>query len=110
MNCDMQYLCQKVIKKIAKDNEQLQSVNDRGSGELLEVIKVAHLSHMTSMSRNKLTPAEGDKSLEHEQLLSELGGCPTKITLFTMNVCFAEVHMLHGRHVFTLCCVSVTPH
>lgn len=34
--------------------------------ELLRAIKVAHLSHMTSMSRNKLKPAEGDKSLEHE--------------------------------------------
>lgn len=32
--------------------------------ERLRVIKVAHLGHMTSMSRNKLTTAEGDKSLE----------------------------------------------
>lgn len=44
--------------------------------ELLRVIKVAHLSHMTSMSRNKLKPAEGDKSLEQERLLSEwYGAC-----------------------------------
>lgn len=45
------------------------------SGELLRVIKVAHLSHMTSISWNKLTPAEWDKSLEHEQLISARGGC-----------------------------------
>lgn len=38
------------------------------SGELLNIIKVAHLNHMTSLSRSKLTPADGDKSLKHEKL------------------------------------------
>lgn len=51
-------------------------------GRATELVKVAHLSHMTSMSRTKLTPPEGDKSLENEQLLPECYAC---------YICFCEI-------------------